>query len=71
MSSLIHFLKTSIAQEKIDALKIKKMTEHVWRLQEFVQDIQRLEPDDCEYAYLKLVSIFSSGKCNLFEKILI
>lgn len=70
MSSLIHFLKTSIAQDKIAPAKIKKFTENVWRLQEFVQGVHRLEPDDCEYAYLKLLAVFSTGKMfvNYFVK---
>lgn len=71
MSSLIHFLKTSIAQDKIAPAKIKRITENVWRLQEFVQGIHRLEPDDYEYAYLKLLAVFSRGMLLIATRFII
>ncbi|XP_037030916.1 orphan steroid hormone receptor 2 isoform X1 [Bradysia coprophila] len=59
ISSLVNYVKTVISQEKVPPSGVKKIVEHVWKLQEFVSEMSRLEPDDCEYAYLKLISLFN------------
>lgn len=62
MSSLVNYVKTVISQEKVPPNGVKKIVEHVWKLQEFVCGMNRLELDDCEYAYLKLISLFNAGQ---------
>lgn len=61
MSSLVNYVKTVISQEKVPPTGVKRIVEHVWKLQEFVCGMNRLELDDGEYAYLKLISLFNAG----------
>lgn len=67
MSSLVNYIKTVIAQEKVAPNGVKKIAEHIWKLQEFVCGMNRMELDDCEYAYLKLISLFNPGKVSHFK----
>lgn len=61
ISSLVNYVKTVISQDKVPPSGVKKIVEHVWKLQEFVSEMNRLDLDDCEYAYLKLISLFNPG----------
>lgn len=67
ISSLVNYVKTVISQEKVPPVGVKKIVEHVWKLQEFVSEMNRLELDDCEFAYLKLISLFNPGLCILLR----
>lgn len=64
MSSLVNYVKTVISQEKVPPTGVKRIVEHVWKLQEFVGGMNRLELDDGEYAYLKLICLFNAGECQ-------
>lgn len=66
MSSLTNFITNAIAQEKIAANKLKRLSEHVWKINEFIQEMNRLQIDDYEYAYLRFVTIFNGGKYNFY-----
>lgn len=65
MTSMVNSVKTAINEEKIVPSKCKRMSENVWKLQEFVHDINRFELDDCEFAYLKLISIFNADQIGI------
>lgn len=36
--------------------------EHIWKLQEFCNSMAKLDIDGYEYAYLKAIVLFSTGK---------
>ncbi|XP_014206175.1 orphan steroid hormone receptor 2 [Copidosoma floridanum] len=57
---IINHLQTNIAQEKMSANKIKSVTEHIFRLQDCVSSLHRLQVDSIEYAYLKALTLFSA-----------
>ena len=62
LTSIINHLQASIAQEKVTAGKVKCVTEHIWRLQDCVNSLHKLQVDSVEYAYLKALTLFSAGK---------
>lgn len=62
MSSMVQYLKTCIEEEKIPPQKVKRMSEHICKLQEFLHGMAVLELDDYEFAYLKMITIFNSGE---------
>ncbi|XP_018048034.1 PREDICTED: orphan steroid hormone receptor 2-like isoform X3 [Atta colombica] len=60
LTSIINHLQASIAQEKVTAGKVKCVTEHIWRLQDCVNSLHKLQVDSVEYAYLKALTLFSA-----------
>ncbi|KAF5274574.1 hypothetical protein FQA39_LY07186 [Lamprigera yunnana] len=68
LSSLISHLHTSIAQDKMSAVKIKQVTDHIVKLQDFVTTINRMRVDEHEYAYLKAIRLFSPDQPELLFK---
>lgn len=62
MLTLTNYLRTIITQDKLTPEKIKKLSEHVWKLHEFIQNMQQLNIDEFEYAYLRLITVFNAGK---------
>lgn len=59
---IINHLQASIAQEKMTAIKVKSVTEHICRLQDCVSSLHKLQVDSVEYAYLKALTLFSAGE---------
>lgn len=59
LSAIITHLQTILQRDKFTIDKIKQVTDHICRLQDFVNSMQRLELDDPEYAYLKAILLFS------------
>lgn len=47
--------------EKLSAERVKQVMEHIWRMQEFCNSMNRVSPDAYEYAYLKATVLFSPG----------
>lgn len=66
LSSIINHLQASIAHEKITPNRVKLITEHICRLQESVSSLHKMQVDSREYAYLKALCLFSSGKFIYF-----
>ncbi|XP_046407020.1 nuclear receptor subfamily 2 group C member 2-like isoform X2 [Ischnura elegans] len=60
LSAIINHLQASVAQEKISALRVKQVTDHICKLQEYVNGMTRLQVDEHEYAYLKAIILFSA-----------
>ncbi|KAK5639676.1 hypothetical protein RI129_012168 [Pyrocoelia pectoralis] len=65
LSSLVSHLHTSIAQDKMSAIKVKQVTDHIVKLQDFVTTINRMHVDEHEYAYLKAIRLFSPDQPEL------
>lgn len=59
LSAIITALKTSVAQDKVSAQRVKLVTEHVLQLQDYVNTMAKLQVDEQEYAYLKTIALFS------------
>ena len=43
-------------------LCVLQVTDHICRLQEYVNGMARLQVDEHEYAYLKAITLFSAGE---------
>ncbi|KAK9718859.1 Ligand-binding domain of nuclear hormone receptor [Popillia japonica] len=65
LAALISHIHASIAQEKMPAAKVKQVTDHIVKLQDFVTTMNRLHVDEHEYAYLKLITLFSTDQPGL------
>jgi len=68
LSSIVNHLQASVVQEKISALHIKQVTDHICRLQEYVNGMARLQVDEHEYAYLKAITLFSADHPGLLTR---
>lgn len=67
MSSLINFMNNAIAQEKMTANKLKKLSEHIWKVNEFIQEINKMDVDDIEFALLRFIILFNPGNSTLIQ----
>lgn len=59
MSSLSNFMSNAIAQEKMPASKLRKMSEHIWKVNEYVQELTKLDLADYEYALMRMFALFN------------
>lgn len=59
LSAIVTHLQTTLSQDKLSVQRVKQVTDHICRLQDFVNSLQRLEVDDHEYAYLKAIALFT------------
>lgn len=62
MSSLTNFMNNAIAQEKMAASKLKKLSEHIWKVNEFIHEITKMDVDDTEFALLRFIVLFNPGE---------
>ena len=46
----------------VGLLCVLQVTDHICRLQEYVNGMARLQVDEHEYAYLKAITLFSAGE---------
>lgn len=65
LSALISHLHASIAQDKMSATKVKQVTDHIVKLQDFVTTMNRLHVNEQEYAYLKAITLFSADQPDI------
>ncbi|XP_049806444.1 orphan steroid hormone receptor 2-like isoform X1 [Schistocerca nitens] len=68
LSSIIGHLQTSVTQESISARHVKQVTDHICKLQEYVNSMNRLQIDEHEYAYLKAITLFSADQPGLHTR---
>ncbi|GFG38556.1 hypothetical protein Cfor_01621 [Coptotermes formosanus] len=68
LTSIVNHLQATVVQEKISALHIKQVTDHICRLQEYVNGMARLQVDEHEYAYLKAITLFSADHPGLLTR---
>lgn len=61
MNSLSNFMNNAITQEKMSASRLKKLSEHIWKINEFIQELNRMEVDEMEYAILRYIILFNPG----------
>ncbi|XP_062863098.1 nuclear receptor subfamily 2 group C member 1 isoform X2 [Trichomycterus rosablanca] len=54
LNAIISHLQSSLEEERV-----KQVMEHIWRMQEFCNSMNRVSPDAYEYAYLKATVLFS------------
>lgn len=54
-------MNNAITQEKMPANKLKRLSEHIWKVNEFIQEMNRLQVDEYEYAFLRFITIFNAG----------
>lgn len=62
LAAIVNHLQTTIQQgedEKVPGDRVKLVTETILKLQEYVTSMQRLQVDATEYAYLKVLTLFS------------
>ncbi|KPM08493.1 nuclear receptor subfamily 2 group C member 2-like protein [Sarcoptes scabiei] len=59
LSAIITHLQTTLQQDTLSLQRIKQVTDHICKLQEFVNTFQKLKVDNREYAYLKSIILFS------------
>ena len=65
LTALISHIHASIAQEKMPAQRVKLVTDHIVKLQDYVNTMNRLHVDEHEYAHLKMISLFSTDHLTL------
>lgn len=63
--SIINHLQNSVVHQKISARRVKAVTEHVCILQDYVNSMATLGVDDHEFAYLRLISLFSPDNSSV------
>lgn len=59
LTTIVQHLESNLIEEKLSAERVKEVMEHIWRLQEFCNSMNKVEPDSHEYAYLKAITLFS------------
>ncbi|KAH9422322.1 Nuclear receptor sub 2 group C member 2 [Dermatophagoides pteronyssinus] len=59
LSAIITHLQTTLQQDTLSLQRIKQVTDHICKLQDFVNTFQKLQVDEREYAYLKSIILFS------------
>lgn len=65
LAALISHLHASIAQDRMSATKVKQVTDHIVKLQDYVNAMNRLHVDEHEYAYLKAITLFSAEQSGI------
>ncbi|KAJ6218507.1 hypothetical protein RDWZM_009664 [Blomia tropicalis] len=59
LSAVISHLQTTFQQETFSLQRVRQVTDHIYKLQDFVNTFQKLKVDSREYAYLKSIVLFS------------
>lgn len=65
LTAIVSHLQTSVQQDRLSAVRVKQVTDHICKLQEFVNSMLRLQVDEHEYAYLKAIVLFSPDHPSL------
>ncbi|GFQ95188.1 nuclear receptor subfamily 2 group C member 1-A [Trichonephila clavata] len=64
-TAIISHLQSSVQQDRLSASRVKQVTDHICKLQDFVNSMLRLQVDEHEYAYLKAIVLFSPDHPSL------
>lgn len=59
LTAIINHLQTSLQQDKLSPMRVKQVTDHICKLQDYVNTMLRLQVDEHEYAYLKAIVLFA------------
>lgn len=61
MKALLNNLQTSIIQETVSGSRAKQLSDHICKMQDFVNSMSVLSVDKYEYAYLRTLVLFKTG----------
>nr|XP_042896023.1 orphan steroid hormone receptor 2 isoform X2 [Parasteatoda tepidariorum] len=64
-NAIITHLQSSVQQDRLSASRVKQVTDHICKLQDFVNSMLRVQVDEHEYAYLKAIVLFSPDHPSL------
>ncbi|RWS08298.1 nuclear receptor subfamily 2 group C member 2-like protein [Dinothrombium tinctorium] len=67
LSAIVTHLQTTLQQDKLSVHRVKQVTDHICKLQDFVNSLQRLNVNDHEYAYLKAIVLFSPENLGITQ----
>ncbi|XP_077981452.1 orphan steroid hormone receptor 2-like isoform X2 [Glandiceps talaboti] len=69
LTAIVNHLQTSVQQgmHKLSADRVKIVMEHIWKLQEFVNSVTKLQIDSTEFAYMKAIVLFSTDHPGLMN----
>lgn len=67
ISSLSNTVESAISQEKMSPSKLKRMSEHIWKINDFFQEINKMNLDDFEFAFLRFIVLFNPGINSLIK----
>ncbi|NP_001084198.1 nuclear receptor subfamily 2 group C member 1-A [Xenopus laevis] len=59
LAAFVNHLQNSMQHDKLSSDKVKLVTDHIFKLQEFCNSMVKLCVDGYEYAYLKAIALFS------------
>ena len=62
LSTIVSHLQTSAQQEKLSAQRVRLVTTTICKVQEYIKAMNKLAIDEKEFALLKLIALFSTGK---------
>ena len=62
LSAIVAHLQNSVAQEKLTAQRVRQVTTTICKVQEYVRAMAKMNIDDQEFAYLKAIALFGTGK---------
>ena len=62
LGAIVAQLQTSVNQDKLSAVRVRQVTSTICKVQEYVRAIAKLNLDDKEFAYLKAIALFGTGK---------
>uniref|UniRef100_T1JEZ0 NR LBD domain-containing protein n=1 Tax=Strigamia maritima TaxID=126957 RepID=T1JEZ0_STRMM len=65
LSAILNQLQSNVQQDKVSVQRVKQVTEHICKLQDYVNMMLRLQVDEHEYAYLKAIVLFSPDHPSL------
>ena len=65
LGAIVNHLQTSVSQEKLTAQRVKQVTTTICKVQEYVKGMTKMSIDDHEFAYLKTIALFSTGKYSI------
>ncbi|XP_013380463.1 orphan steroid hormone receptor 2 isoform X2 [Lingula anatina] len=65
LTAIVSHLQTRVQQDKLAADHVKAVSEHIMKLQMYVQVLQGMQVDAEEYAYLKALVLFNTDSPSL------
>lgn len=69
INSLSNTVESAIGQEKMSPSKLKRMSEHIWKINDFFQEINKMNLDDFEFAFLRFIVLFNPGNAHLTHSV--
>ena len=65
LTAIVSHLQTSVSQEKLTASRVKQVTSTICKVQEYVRAMNKMRIQDQEFAYLKAIALFGTGKITI------